>query len=165
MMKKQTFNVLFLCTANSARSLMAESILRGVGGGKFNSFSAGSMPAGEVHPRALELLRRFNMRREDLRSKSWDEFAGDAAPPMDFVFTVCDRAAAEVCPTWPGQPLSAHWGIKDPAIESDDEIEVMQSFRTAFAELERRINLFISLPFESLDSLRLQREIDDIGRI
>ena len=164
-MKKQTFNVLFLCTANSARSVMAESILRAVGGGKFNSFSAGSMPAGEVHPRALELLRRFSMPREDLRSKSWDEFAGDAAPPMDFVFTVCDRAAAEVCPTWPGQPMSAYWGIKDPAIASDDEIELMQSFRTAFAELERRINLFVSLPFESLDSLRLQHEIDAIGRI
>lgn len=143
---------------------MAESILRAVGDGKFKSFSAGSSPAGVIHPTALELLRRFDMPLNGLRSKSWDEFATDDAPKMDFVFTVCDRAAAESCPSWPGQPMSAHWGIADPAIESDDELEVMHKFRTAFAELERRINIFINLPFDALDGMRLQREIDDIGR-
>ena len=162
-MTEQPFNVLFLCTANSARSIMAESILRGVGGGQFVSFSAGSTPAGAVHPTTVELLRRFDMPTAGLRSKSWDEFAMPGAPHLDFVFTVCDRAAAESCPAWPGQPMSAHWGIADPAIESDDDIELMHSFRTAFAELERRIKIFINLSFASLDSMRLQREIDDIG--
>ena len=143
---------------------MAESILRSAGADKFNSFSAGSIPSGKVHPVALELLERFDMSAKDARSKSWDEFAAEDAPKMDFVFTVCDRAAAEICPSWPGQPMSAHWGIADPAIESNDEMEVMQRFRTAFAELERRINIFINLPFNALDSMRLQRELDDIGR-
>ena len=163
-MSEEAFNVLFLCTANSARSIMAESILRSVGNSKFNSFSAGSVPAGDVHPTALGLLKRLDMPIEGLRSKSWDEFAIDNAPQLDFVFTVCDAAAAERCPVWPGQPLSAHWGIADPAVGSDNEIQALQRFRTAFNELERRIGIFVNLPFDALDSMRLQREIERIGR-
>lgn len=163
MNERDTFNCLFLCTANSARSIMAESILNHYGHGSFRAYSAGSHPSGSVNPHALDLLRRLGMPRQGLRSKSWDEFAAADAPRLDFVFTVCDNAAAEVCPVWPGQPLSAHWGVADPAAARGDEIEVAQAFRRAFRELEHRIRIFVSLPFGALDSLRLKQRLDEIG--
>lgn len=165
MTNDKAFNVLFLCTGNSARSIMAEVILNRMGAGKFHAFSAGSHPKGEVHPLALALLRRFNYPVENLRSKNWSEFAAPGAPSMDFVFTVCDKAAAEVCPAWPGQPMTAHWGVADPAAVEGDEITRLAAFRTAFRELENRIRIFVSLPFASLDKLKLQQELNRIGRL
>lgn len=159
-------NVLFLCTGNSARSILAEALMNNlaVGGGKFKAFSAGSHPKGAIHPLALELLEQQHLSTEGFRSKSWDEFAKPGKPPLDFVFTVCDQAAAEECPYWPGQPMTAHWGVPDPAaVEGSDE-EKRKAFRDAFITLKRRIELFASLPLESLNRLTLQQHADRIGR-
>jgi len=158
------YNVLFLCTGNSARSIMAEAILSRFGAGKFNAYSAGSHPKGDVHPNALRLLSKFNFRTDGYRSKSWDEFATPDAPPLDFVFTVCDNAAGEVCPVWPGQPMTAHWGIPDPAAVAGSEVEIAQAFADAYGRLSNRITIFVSLPFDGLDRLTLQKRLDDIGR-
>lgn len=163
-MTSKVYNVLFLCTGNSARSIMAESLTNFWGKGQFRSFSAGSHPTGKVNPLTLELLDRLNMPLTGLRSKSWDEFAAPAVPRMDFVFTVCDNAAAETCPTWPGQPMTAHWGVPDPASVEGDDVKRMQAFRQAFRELENRIRIFTSLPIGELDSLRLQEHLDEIGQ-
>ena len=160
----KVFNVLFLCTGNSARSVFGEALCNYWGRGHFKGFSAGSFPKGEVHPLALELLRQMSISREGLRSKSWDEYAEPGAPVMDFVFTVCDNAANEVCPVWPGQPMSAHWGVADPAAVEGDLKTQMLAFRKALNELENRIKIFQSLPIRSLDKLRLQKHLDDIGR-
>ena len=162
-MKDKPFNVLFLCTGNSARSIFAEVLINHWGQGKFNGYSAGSHPKGKVHPMALQLIRRLNFPTDGLRSKGWDEFARPDSPKMDFVFTVCDKAAAEQCPVWPGQPMTAHWGVPDPAEVNGDEREKMMAFRQAFRELENRIKIFTSLPFGSLDSLKLQKALNDIG--
>jgi arsenate reductase len=164
-MTDRVFNVLFLCTGNSARSILGECLITRLGKGRFQGYSAGSHPKGEVHPLALEFLRRNRFDTSGLRSKDWQEFAAPDAPVMDFVFTVCDRAAAEVCPIWPGQPMTAHWGIADPAAVEGTEEERMKAFRRAYLELERRISLFVSLPIRSLDKLKLQRELDDIGQL
>jgi protein-tyrosine-phosphatase len=156
------YNVLFLCTGNSARSILAEAILNKEGAGRFRAFSAGSHPQGEVHPAALRLLDELGFATDGYRSKSWDEFAVPGAPPLDFVFTVCDNAAGEICPIWPGQPMTAHWGIEDPAaVEGDGQA---QAFRTAFFALQRRIQLFLSLPLDSIDQLSLQTRLREIGR-
>jgi arsenate reductase len=160
---KGPFNVLFLCTGNSARSIMAEVLLNRAGQGKFRAFSAGSQPKGQVHPYALDLLRRMNFDVSGLRSKSWSEFAQPEAPKLDFVFTVCDNAAAETCPVWPGQPMTAHWGVPDPAAATGNEAEVRLAFADAFRMLSNRINIFVSLPLRSLDALSLQRQLDAIG--
>jgi arsenate reductase (thioredoxin) len=158
------YNVLFLCTGNSARSILAEVLVGHRGRGKFLGFSAGSHPKGQVHPMALETLRHFRLPTEGLRSKSWDEFAGPGAPRLDFVFTVCDNAASEVCPIWPGQPMTAHWGVEDPAaVEGDDEMK-RRAFEKAFRELDARIKIFTSLRIELLDQLTLKRELDAIGK-
>ncbi len=157
------YNVLFLCTGNSARSMMAEVLLDHWGKGRFKTYSAGSHPKGEVHPMTLELLRRLEFPVDQLRSKSWDEFAQPGAPVMDFVFTVCDQARNETCPIWPGQPLTAHWGVPDPVAVEGSEVERMLAFREAFRVLENRIKLFASLPFGQLDRLRIQQEVDKIG--
>ncbi len=158
------YNVLFLCTGNSARSIMGEALLNHWGKGRFQAYSAGSHPKGQVHPLAIEILRRNQLPIDNLRSKSWDEFAVPAAPPLDFVFTVCDNAAQEACPFWPGQPMTAHWGIHDPAeVEGSDE-EKAKAFTTAFRELDARIKIFTSLRLESLDQLSLQRQLDAIGQ-
>jgi protein-tyrosine-phosphatase len=158
------YRVLFLCTGNSARSVMAECALHRWGRGRFEAFSAGSHPKGEIHPMTLQLLRRFNYRTEGLRSKSWDEFAGPDAPPLDFVFTVCDHAAGEVCPAWPGQPMTAHWGVEDPAAYVGPTERQERLFRDVYFQLERRIQIFTNLPIASLDRLSLQRRLDQIGR-
>ena len=158
------YNVLFLCTGNSARSILAESLLNHWGRGKFHAFSAGSFPKGQVHPLALELLGRTNLPAEGLRSKSWDEFAAPGAPPIDFIFTVCDNAAGEVCPVWPGKPMTAHWGIADPAAVEGTDAEKAFAFRKALKELEARIKLFTSLPIDSLDRMTLQAELRAIGK-
>ncbi len=158
------FNVLFLCTGNSARSIMAEAILGRFGGGKFKAFSAGSMPKGEVHPRVVQMLRNMNYKPELFRSKSWEEFGGPDAPNLDFVFTVCDNAANEVCPVWPGQPMTAHWGVPDPAAHEGSDAEIAFAFDDAWRMLQNRITLFTSLPLASLDRLSLQKKLDDIGR-
>ncbi len=164
-MNERIYNVLFLCTGNSARSIMAESILEQVGKGRFKAFSAGSHPAGTVNPFVLELLVHQDLPVSDLRSKSWDEFAVPGAPQLDFVFTVCDNAAGEVCPIWPGQPMSAHWGIEDPAaLEGADE-EKRQAFTKAFRLLLRRISLFANLPIPKLDNMALKHELDSIGKL
>jgi protein-tyrosine-phosphatase len=160
----KTYNVLILCTGNSARSILAEALINHWGKGRFRGFSAGSHPKGDVHPMALDLLRTLELPSTELRSKSWSEFAAPGAPAMDFVFTVCDQAAAETCPVWPGNPITAHWGVPDPAAVTGSEIVRRQAFRDAFAMLERRIKLFLSLPHEKLDRLALQRRVDDIGR-
>jgi arsenate reductase (thioredoxin) len=157
------FNILFLCTGNSARSILAESILNRLGSGRFAGFSAGSHPKGQVHPYASDLLASFGYPTTELYSKSWDVFAVAGAPHMDFVFTVCDDAAGEACPIWPGQPMTAHWGIPDPAAVEGSEIDKRAAFRAAFAALENRIRLFVSLPFDSLDRMALQRQLDAIG--
>ncbi len=157
------YNVLFLCTGNSARSVLAESILNKEGQGRFRAYSAGSRPKGEIHPAALELLSDVAFPREGLRSKSWDEFAAKGAPQLDFVFTVCDNAAGETCPIWPGQPMTAHWGIEDPAaVEGRGQA---QAFRNAFYALQRRIGLFLSLPLETIDELSLRTRLREIGRV
>jgi protein-tyrosine-phosphatase len=158
------FNVLFLCTGNSARSILAEAILNRIGKGKFKAYSAGSLPKGEVHPQSLALLKRLDFPTGELRSKSWDEFARPGAPHLDFVFTVCDNAANEVCPVWPGQPMTAHWGVPDPAAVEGSEADIAQAFRDAFKVLQRRIELFANLPVKSLDRMSLKREIDAIGK-
>lgn len=157
------YNVLFLCTGNSARSIMAEAILNQMGAGRFRGFSAGSHPAGLVHPRAAELLKRNHYLTESLRSKDWNEFAAPGAPHMNFVLTVCDKAAGEVCPVWPGQPLSAHWGVPDPAAVRGDEETVAKAFADAFSVINRRIALMVNLPFDKLDRLALQKELAGIG--
>jgi protein-tyrosine-phosphatase len=159
----RAFNILFLCTGNSARSILAEAIMNRVGAGKFVAYSAGSMPKGEVHPKALELLARLDLPTAGLRSKSWDEFAVPGAPELDFVITVCDNAAGEVCPIWPGQPMTAHWGIPDPAAVEGSPVEVNFAFNDAYRVLNNRLSLFASLPFESLDRLSLKRRMDEIG--
>jgi len=165
-MKARTYNVLFLCTGNSARSILAESLLTALGTGRFHGFSAGSFPAGAVHPLALRLLKEQGFPTGGLRSKSWSEFATRHAPVMDFVFTVCDQAAGEICPVWPGHPITAHWGIPDPAAVADDGAGgQMLAFRDAFITLERRIRPFLSLPIASLDRMALQRQVDAIGRL
>ena len=156
-------NVLFLCTGNSARSIMAESILRSVGAGRFNGFSAGSRPTGRVNPLALELLRASRMPVEGLASKSWEQFAESGAPPLDFVITVCDNAAGEVCPVWPGQPMTAHWGVPDPAAVRGTPDAMRKAFSDASRLLRNRIRIFASLPLATLDKLSLQRKMDAIG--
>jgi arsenate reductase len=161
---KARYNVLFLCTGNSARSIMAEAILNRKGVPHFRAFSAGSHPAGIVRPEALRQLELARLPTKGLRSKDWDEFARPGAPQMDFVFTVCDNAAREVCPVWPGQPMTAHWGVPDPAIVQGTPQEIEKAFREAFMILDRRINLFLCLPLSSLDRLAIKREIDQIGR-
>ena len=157
-------NVLFLCTGNSARSILGESLINHWGRGKFRGFSAGSHPKGRVHPIALELLRHMKLPAEGLRSKDWSEFELPGAPALDFVFTVCDKAAAETCPVWPGQPMTAHWGVADPAEVLGTDTEKWLAFREAFRVLENRIKIFVSLPLASLDRLKLQQHLDEIGR-
>jgi len=161
---KDTYNVLFLCTGNSARSIMAEAILNHRGKPRFKAYSAGSHPSGKVRPEALRQLGLAHLPTADARSKNWDEFAQPGAPVMDFVFTVCDNAAKEVCPIWPGQPMTAHWGIPDPAALVGTEQEIQRAFRDAFVSLDRRIGLFLSLPLQSLDRLAIQKEINRIGK-
>lgn len=160
----KAYNVLFLCTGNSARSILAEAIMNRLGQGRFRGFSAGSQPKGEVHPMAIALLKSLNHPTDGLRSKSWEEFAVPGAPEMNFVFTVCDNAANEVCPVWPGQPMSAHWGISDPAaVEGTDAVKNL-AFADAYRQLTNRISVFISLPMKSLDKVALQKRLDEIGR-
>jgi protein-tyrosine-phosphatase len=158
------YNVLFLCTGNSARSIMAEALINHWGRGRFRGLSAGSFPKGAVHPMALKLLQHLNFPTEGLRSKSWDEFAAPGAPPLDFVFTVCDNAAGEVCPIWPGQPMTAHWGVPDPAAVEGTELERMNAFRDAFRTLENRIRIFTSLPLASIERIKLKQHLDEIGQ-
>jgi arsenate reductase (thioredoxin) len=162
--QREPLNVLFLCTGNSARSIMAELILNRAGQGNFRAFSAGSHPKGKVHPYALDLLRKVNYDVSGVRSKSWLEFAQPGAPKLDFVFTVCDDAAAEVCPVWPGQPMTAHWGLPDPAAATGKEAEVRFAFADTLRMLTNRINIFVSLPLDKLDQLSLQRRLDAIGK-
>jgi arsenate reductase len=159
------FNVLLLCTGNSARSILAESLLNCWGQGRFRGYSAGSFPKGAIHPCALKLLQSLELPSEGLRSKSWNEFAKPGAPLMDFVFTVCDQAASEVCPTWPGQPITAHWGMPDPAAVDSSDVEQWQAFRDAFRALENRIKIFMALPVASLDRMSLARQVEAIGRM
>jgi arsenate reductase len=158
------YNVLFLCTGNSARSILAEGILNHKGKGRFTAYSAGSHPAGRVRPEALRQLESAGLSTAGLRSKSWDEFSGPEAPKLDFVFTVCDNAAQEQCPYWPGQPMTAHWGVPDPAAVQGTEEAVARAFRDAFVILDRRIGLFLSLPLNTLEQLAIKHEIDKIGR-
>lgn len=160
---KTSYNVLFLCTGNSARSIMAEAIMNRKGAPTFRAFSAGSHPSGKVHPEALRQIEAAGLNAAGARSKSWDEFSVPGAPHLDFVFTVCDNAAKEVCPIWPGQPMTAHWGVPDPATVHGTPEEIERAFRSAFSILERRISLFLSLPLASLDQMALQRNLDDIG--
>lgn len=162
-MTRRPYNVLFLCTGNSARSVIAEAILNRLGAGKFIAYSAGSMPKGEVHPETLALLKRLNYDTSAFRSKSWDEFAQPNAPPLDFVFTVCDNAAGEVCPIWPGQPMTAHWGIPDPAAATGSQVDIARAFANAYGAMNNRIAVFVNLPFERLDRLSLQARVDGIG--
>ena len=157
------YNVLFLCTGNSARSILGEAIMNRIGAGKFAGFSAGSDPKGQVNPHALHLLESLQHDTSALRSKSWDEFARPGAPPLDFVFTVCDNAANEVCPVWPGQPMSAHWGLPDPAAIEGSEAEIAAAFAETYRLLRHRISAFCALPFDSLDRMALKRKLDDIG--
>ena len=161
---ERPYNVLFLCTGNSARSILAEALLDAAGGTRFRAFSAGSHPKGEVNPAALRLLRKHRLPAEGLRSKSWDEFAAPGAPAMDFVFTVCDDAAGEVCPVWPGQPMSAHWGVPDPAAATGAQAEIDRAFFSAYEQLARRIGLFTSLRLDQLDRMALKKRLDEIGR-
>jgi arsenate reductase len=162
-MADKPFNVLILCTGNSARSILGEALINLWGRGNFVGYSAGSNPMGIVHPIALELLQQLNMPTTGLRSKSWDEFAKAGAPPLDFVFTVCDNAAGESCPYWPGQPMTAHWGVEDPAAVQGSETEKWLAFRTAFRELENRIKVFTALPIRTLDRAKLQARLNEIG--
>jgi arsenate reductase len=164
-MASRTYNVLFICTGNSARSILAEAVLNNLGQGRFRAFSAGSHPAGRVNPFALELLQKHRLPVEGLRSKSWDEFARPGSPPLDFVFTVCDSAAGEVCPIWPGQPITAHWGVEDPAaVEGSDEAK-RRAFLNAFQILGNRVRIFASLRVESLDRLALDSKLREIGKL
>ena len=163
-MSETPYNVLFLCTGNSARSILAEAILSRVGHGRFKAFSAGSQPKGTVHPYALDLLKSLNHDISFARSKSWDEFAVPGAPEMNFVFTVCDNAANESCPIWPGQPMTAHWGVPDPAAAEGSEAERRLAFADAYRMLNNRISIFTSLPMATLDRLALQKRLDEIGR-
>lgn len=163
-MSQRSYNVLFLCTGNSARSIIAECVLNRLGHGRFQAYSAGSFPKGEVHPYALELLRRQAFSTHELRSKSWNEFALAGAPQLDFVFTVCDNAREEACPVWPGQPMTAHWGMPDPAAVEGNEAERRLAFAETLRMLNNRVGAFVSLPLKSLDKLSLQRRIDEIGR-
>ena len=163
-MSEKVFNVLFLCTGNSARSIIAESILNRYGQGRFKAFSAGSHPKGKVHPYTIDLLRNLNYVTDGLRSKSWDELAVPGAPELDFVFTVCDDAANETCPIWPGQPMTAHWGLPDPAAVEGSEAEKRVAFADTSRMLTNRISIFTSLPIASLDRLSLQKRLDEIGR-
>jgi arsenate reductase len=158
------YNVLFLCTGNSARSIIAEAIMNRLGNGKFRGYSAGSQPKGAVHPHTIDLLRKLNYDTSAFRSKTWLEFSNSDAPELDFVFTVCDNAAAESCPLWPGQPMTAHWGVPDPAAATGTEAEQRLAFSEAYRMLNARISIFVSLPLRSLDQLSLQRRIEDIGR-
>lgn len=163
-MEGEAFNVLFLCTGNSARSIMAEAILNSLGKGRFHAYSAGSFPTGRVNPLAVELLQTNRIPTDGLYSKSWDEFARRGAPALDFVFTVCDQAAAEPCPVWPGQPITAHWGVPDPAaVEGNEEVR-RKAFFSAYSALNRRISIFVSLPLAKLDRLALQDKLNQIGR-
>ena len=161
---KEQYNVLFLCTGNSARSIIAEAILNRAGRGRFKAFSAGSQPKGKINPRTLDLLRKFNYDVSTLRSKSWTEFAKPGAPDLDFVFTVCDNAAGESCPLWPGQPITAHWGIPDPVAASGTQAEIALAFKDAYRMLNRRIDLFLALPIEKLDRPVLTTRLREIGR-
>jgi len=163
-MSSRPLNVLFLCTGNSARSILAESLVNHWGRGKFLGYSAGSHPKGKVHPIAIELLQKMRLPTEGLRSKSWDEFAAPGAPPLDFVFTVCDNAAGEVCPYWPGQPMTAHWGVEDPAAVEGPDVDKWLAFRQAFSQLENRIKIFTSLPLATLDRAKLKERLDAIGK-
>jgi arsenate reductase len=163
-MVDRPYHALFLCTGNSARSILAESVLNDRGQGRFKAFSAGSRPVGRVNPHALALLRRVGLPTADLRSKSWDEFAAPGSPSLDFVFTVCDNAAGEVCPLWPGQPVTAHWGLPDPAAVEGSDDEKAAAFHDTYVALERRIGLFTSLPIASLDPLELSRKVAEIAR-
>jgi arsenate reductase len=164
-MPKREFNVLFLCTGNSARSIMAEGAVNRWGKGKFRGFSAGSHPTGTVHPMTLELLKALNYETAGLRSKRWDEFARPDSPRLDFVFTVCDQAAGEICPLWPGQPITAHWGVSDPVAFAGTDEARRRFFRRIYTELENRIKIFVSLPIDSLDRLTLEGRVREIGRI
>ena len=164
-MSSKIYNVLFICTGNSARSIMAEAILNNIGNGRFVAYSAGSHASGTINPYALEQIKSNHLPHEHLRSKSWDEFAQPNAPELDFVFTVCDKAAGEVCPVWPGQPMTAHWGVEEPSAVDGTEEEKKKAFSTAFRILHRRLSLFTSLPIDKLDSLTLKRELDTIGTI
>ncbi len=163
MTTEPTYNALFLCTGNSARSILAEGILNALGQGRFRAYSAGSHPRGEVHPLALATLERLHLPATGYRSKSWDEFVAPGAPLFDFIFTVCDNAAGEACPLWPGKPVSAHWGVPDPAAVDETEEQQRKAFTDAAITLRRRIELFLSLPLKSLDAMSLQRELRDIG--
>jgi protein-tyrosine-phosphatase len=162
-MSEKIFNVLFLCRGNSARSIMAEAILEREGTGRFKAYSAGSHPRGEVHPYAADLLQKFNHPVDGLRSKNWDEFSSDDAPKMDFVFTVCDQTANEVCPTWPGKPMTAHWGCTDPVAVEGTEAEIRAGFVDVYGQLANRISVFVNLPLAALDRLSLQRRLDEMG--
>jgi arsenate reductase len=161
----ERYNVLFLCTGNSARSIMAEAILNKLGAGKFRAYSAGSHPKGQVHPEALRLLQSLGYDTSGFRSKSWNEFADPGAPQLNFVFTVCDNAAGEACPFWPGQPMTAHWGIPDPAVATGTEAEVALAVKDAYRMLNQRIGIFTALPLRSLDQLTLQNKLNEIGRV
>jgi protein-tyrosine-phosphatase len=165
MSDNKVYNVLFLCTGNTARSILGECLIDRWGGGRFRGFSAGSHPKGYVHPMTLQLLRRLDFDTSGLRSKDWAEFAEPGAPRMDFVFTVCDKAADEVCPMWPGQPVTAHWGVADPAAVDGDDLTRQNAFRQALRELENRIRIFVSLPIAALDRLKLEREVERIGQV
>ena len=163
-MKPKAYNVLFLCTGNSARSIMAEVLLNALGKGHFRAYSAGSHPAGRVHPLAIEMLQKHGFDTDGLRSKSWNEFSGPEAPAMDFVFTVCDKAAGEACPIWPGRPITGHWGFEDPAAVGGEEGTQREAFSRVFKQITTRIHAFISLPFDKLDHLSLQQQIRAIGQ-
>ena len=160
----KVWNVLFLCTGNSARSVMAEGILNHLGKGRFTTYSAGSHPSGKVRPEALKQLEQSGISTEGIRSKSWDEFAGPDAPKMDFVFTVCDNAAHEVCPVWPGHPATAHWGVEDPAVVTGTPEEIARAFQEAFVILERRIRLLLALPVTELERMELEQKLREIGK-
>jgi protein-tyrosine-phosphatase len=164
-MKDRTFNVLFLCTHNSARSIIAEAVMNRLGDGTFKAFSAGSLPRGQVHPFAIDLLRNTGHDVSALRSKSWEEFAEPGATPLDFVFTVCDNAANEVCPIWPGKPMTAHWGVPDPSLAQDSEPERRFAFADTLRMLRQRISIFMNLPLDTLDKMSLQSKLKEIGRI
>lgn len=163
-MTDKVYNVLFLCTGNSARSVMAEAILNREGRGRFRAFSAGSHPTGKINPFTVDILNRMNFETKGLCSKSWDDFAGPDAPKLDFVFTVCDSAAGEACPIWPGQPMTAHWGFEDPAAAKGTDAEKAMKFAEIFGQIERRIKAFVNLPINAIDKLSLQKYLDEIGR-